>query len=461
MQNGANAIHFIGVCGTAMGAVAAAMARRGWQVTGSDAQCYPPMSDFLRTTGIRLFDGYDPANLPPEGTLVVVGNALSRGNPEVEAMLDRKMDYLSLPEALRRFFLIGKHNYVVCGTHGKTTTTSMLAWMFEHAGREPGFLIGGMPRNFGMGARFTDSPWTVLEGDEYDTAFFDKRSKFLHYLPEVVVMNNIEFDHVDIYKSIDDVKLTFSRLLRVVPRGGLVIINGDDANCLEVTAQSPAPVRSVGFGENNTDRIIMNEAAPGRGTFRLGEAVFTVPMDGEFNIRNAAMAAAAARHAGLTDVQIQEALDGFNGVGRRQELRGVKNGVSVIDDFAHHPTAIRLSIASMRQRFPGSRLWAIFEPRSNTTRRKVFQNELADAVAGADLAVISRVEDPGKVPEDERLDPGALVESISIRGIPAWLEGGADAIVERVAPAARDGDVLLVLSNGGFGGIHGKLLARL
>lgn len=461
MQNGANAIHFIGVCGTAMGAVAAAMASRGWQVTGSDARCYPPMSDFLRTTGIRLFEGYDPANLPPDGTLVVVGNALSRGNPEVEAMLDRKMEYLSLPETLRRFFLTGKHNYVVCGTHGKTTTTSMLAWMFERAGREPGFLIGGMPRNFGRGARFSDSPWTVLEGDEYDTAFFDKRSKFLHYLPEVVVMNNIEFDHVDIYKSIDDVKLTFSRLLRVVPRGGLVVINGDDANCREVAAESPAPVRSVGFGEHNTDRIVMVEASPGRGSFRLGETVFTVPMDGEFNVRNAAMAATAARHAGLKDAEIQEALDGFDGVSRRQELRGVKNGISVIDDFAHHPTAIRLSIASMRQRFPEARLWAIFEPRSNTTRRKVFQSELAEAVAGADLAVVSRVEDPGKVPEAERLDPAALVESISSHGIPAWVENDADAIVERVAPAARSGDVLLVLSNGGFGGIHGKLLARL
>jgi UDP-N-acetylmuramate: L-alanyl-gamma-D-glutamyl-meso-diaminopimelate ligase len=461
MQNGANAIHFIGVCGTAMGAVAAAMAGRGWHVTGSDAQCYPPMSDFLRTTGIHLFDGYDPANLPPDGTLVVVGNALSRGNPEVEAVLDRKMDYLSLPEALRRFFLIGKHNYVVCGTHGKTTTTSMLAWMFERAGREPGFLIGGMPRNFGKGARFDGSPWTVLEGDEYDTAFFDKRSKFLHYLPEVVVMNNIEFDHADIYKNLDEVKLTFSRLLRVIPRGGLLVINGDDANCLEVAADSPAPVRSVGFGENNSDRITLVEAPPGRGVFRLGGTVFTVPMDGEFNIRNAAMAATAARHSGLTDAQIQDALDGFEGIGRRQELRGVKNGVSVIDDFAHHPTAIRLAIASMRQRFPGSRLWAIFEPRSNTTRRKVFQNELAEAMGEADMAVVSLVEDPGKVPEADRLDPAALVRSISKGGIPAWLESGADAIVERVAPAAREGDVLLVLSNGGFGGIHNKLLARL
>lgn len=461
MQNGAKAIHFIGVCGTAMGSVAAAMASRGWRVTGSDAHCYPPMSDFLRTTGIRLFEGYDSANLPPDGTLVVVGNALSRGNPEVEAVLDRKMEYLSLPEALRRFFLIGKHNYVVCGTHGKTTTTSMLAWMFERGGRDPGFLIGGMPRNFGMGARFTASPWTVLEGDEYDTAFFDKRSKFLHYLPEVVVMNNIEFDHADIYKNLDEIKLTFSRLLRVVPRGGLVVINGDDANCLEVAAGSPAPVRSVGFGENNTDRITLVESPPGRGVFRLGATVFTVPMDGEFNIRNAAMAATAARHSGLTDRQIQDALDGFEGIGRRQELRGEKNGVSVVDDFAHHPTAIRLAIASMRQRFPGARLWAIFEPRSNTTRRKVFQKELAEALGAADHAVVSLVEDPGKVPEDERLDPGALVETIARLGVPAWLEAGADAIVEKVAPAARPGDVLLVLSNGGFGGIHGKLLARL
>ena len=461
MQNGEPAIHFLGVCGTAMGAVAAAMAGRGWRVTGSDAKCYPPMSDFLRTTGIALREGYDPANIPDDCQLVVVGNAISRGNPEVEAVLERKLDYLSLPEAMRRFFLTGKHNYVVCGTHGKTTTTSMLAWMMDCAGREPGFMIGGIPRNFGRGARFTSSAHVVLEGDEYDTAFFDKRSKFLHYLPEVVVMNNIEFDHADIYNSLDEIILSFSRLLRVVPRNGMVFLNGDDANCLRAVENAPAPVRRVGFDASCDLRIHDVRYLPGHSVFMLGDQEFTVRMDGEFNVRNAAMAAAAALHSGIDAATIQRALDSFEGISRRQELRGEKNGVKVVDDFAHHPTAIRLAIASMRQRYPGSRVWAIFEPRSNTTRRNVFQHELADALAGADRVVLSEVEDPGKVPEADRLDPQALIAEVRQRGPEAWLEPGADAIVARTVPQAMSGDVLLVLSNGGFGGIHRKLIEAL
>ena len=324
MQNGAHAVHFLGVCGTAMGAVAAAMAGRGWAVTGSDAKCYPPMSDFLRTTGIAVREGYGPENIPVDHPIVVVGNALSRGNPELEAVLERKLEYVSLPEALRRYFLVGKHNYVVCGTHGKTTTTSMLAWILECAGKEPGFLIGGLPRNFGRGARFTDSEHVVLEGDEYDTAFFDKRSKFLHYLPEVVVMNNIEFDHADIYKDIGEIKLSFSRLVRVVPANGLLIINGDDADCREVAAGALAPVATVGFGEECAIRITDVGYLPGHSVFRLAGREFTVPMDGEFNVRNAAMAVTAARRAGVDDDVIQAGLSGFTGVGRRQEVRGEK-----------------------------------------------------------------------------------------------------------------------------------------
>ena len=461
MHNGATAIHFLGVCGTAMGAVAAAMAGRGWQVTGSDAKCYPPMSDFLRTTGIGLREGYDPANIPDGCNLVVVGNAISRGNPEVEAVLDRKLEYLSLPEALRRFFLIGKHNHVVCGTHGKTTTTSMLAWMMDNAGRDPGFMIGGIPRNFSQGARFTASSHVVLEGDEYDTAFFDKRSKFLHYLPEVVVINNIEFDHADIYHNLDEIILSFSRLVRIVPRNGVILLNGDDANCLRAAENPPAPVCRVGFGESCDLRIRDVRYLPGHSVFMLGANEFTVRMDGEFNVRNAAMAAAAALHTGIDAATIQRALDSFGGISRRQELRGEKNGVKVVDDFAHHPTAIRLAIASMRQRYPGSRVWAIFEPRSNTTRRNIFQNELADALAGADRVVLAEVEDPGKVPVGERLDPQALIAAVRQRGPDAWLESGADAIVARTIPQTASGDVLLVLSNGGFGGIHRKLIEAL
>ena len=461
MQNGVKEVHFIGVCGTAMGAVAAAMANRGWNVTGSDANCYPPMSDILDKSGIGLRQGYSPANIPENCPLVVVGNAMSRGNPELEEVLTRKMEYVSLPEALRRFFLVGKHNYVVCGTHGKTTTTSMLAWLLESAGRNPGYLIGGVPRNFPAGARFTESAEMVLEGDEYDTAFFDKRSKFLHYLPEVVVMNNIEFDHADIFKNLDEIKLSFSRLLRVVPTTGLVIINADDANCCDVARDALAPVVRVGFSQDSNHRIEDVEERPGFASFRLGDFRFTVPMNGMFNVRNAAMAVVAARRAGLDDSTIQSGLAGFLGVGRRQELRGEVRGVKVVDDFAHHPTAIALAVQSMRQRYPGGRVWVIFEPRSNTTRRNIFQNDLVSALLHADRVVVSCVEDPGKVAEAERLDPCRLVQDVCDGGVEAWLESGADAIVARVVPLAQPGDVLLVVSNGGFGGIHQKLLTAL
>ena len=456
-----SSVHFIGICGTAMGAVAAAMRRRGFRVTGSDAKCYPPMSDFLARTGIGLCEGYRPANLPEGEVLVVVGNAISRGNPEVEAVLDRRMDYISLPEALRRFFLRGKRNFVVTGTHGKTTTTSMLAWMLETGGQDPGFLIGGVPRDFGMGARFTDSPFVVVEGDEYDTAFFDKRAKFLHYLPEVAVVNNIEFDHADIYGSLDEIKTSFRRLLRVVPGNGLILANGDDAACLDVVADAFSPVTTVGFGDACTVRIEGVCYEPGRSTFRLGDATFAIAMDGEFNVRNAAMAAVAARFAGLDDRVIASALATFTGVCRRQEERGRKRGVRVIDDFAHHPTALRHVIRSMRQRHPGERIWALFEPRSNTTRRNIFQDDLAAALAEADRVVVAQVEDNSKVPVGQRLDPRLLVEAIRAGGREAWLEADAEAIVRRVVPEAREGDLLLVLSNGGFGGIHGKLLAAL
>jgi UDP-N-acetylmuramate: L-alanyl-gamma-D-glutamyl-meso-diaminopimelate ligase len=419
------------------------------------------MSDFLAATGIAVREGYGPENLPAEPALVVIGNALSRGNPEVEAVLARRMEYVSLPEMLRRHFLGGGRNLVVCGTHGKTTTSSMLAWILEGAGLAPDFLIGGLPRNFGVGARFAGSRFTVLEGDEYDTAFFDKRSKFLHYLPEVAVINNIEFDHADIFANLEEIKTSFRRLLRIVPGDGLVVANGDDANSLEVAAEAFSPVLTVGFGAACGLRIEDVEYAPGRSVFRLGDARFTVPMDGEFNVRNAAMAVAAARRAGVADREAAAALAAFTGVGRRQEERGEKRGVRVIDDFAHHPTAVRQVIHSMRQRHPEARIWAIFEPRSNTTRRNVFQDELASALAEADQVVLSTVEDNGKIPPGERLDAGLLARRLCEAGRGGWLEEGADAVVRRVAPAAAAGDILLVLSNGGFGGIHGKLLAAL
>ena len=444
-----------------MGAVAAAMKQRGFTVTGSDANVYPPMSDFLRGQGITLTEGYREENIPADTDVVIIGNAISRGNPEAEATLDRKLLYHSLPEVLKEFFLRGKRNFVVSGTHGKTTTSSMLAWIFRHAGRDPGFMIGGLPKNLGCGAHFTDSDINVLEGDEYDTAFFDKRSKFLHYLPECVIVNNVEFDHADIYGSLDEIKLTFRRLLNIVPRGGCAYINGDEPNCLDVATGAPCPVTTVGFGENCTLRIENLAYETECSRFTLGGIGYMVPMTGDFNVRNAAMAIAAATFAGLSADEIRSGLESFDGIARRQELRGEVNGIKVIDDFAHHPTAIRLAVQSLRQRHPDSRLWVLFEPRSNTTRRAVFQTELAEALAAADFAVVAAMTDLHKIPEHDRLNPDQLSADIARLGGTGWYLPDVETIIAKVKETIQPGDVIAVLSNGGFDGIHQKLLTAL
>ena len=454
--------HFIGICGTAMGSVAAAMQQRGYTITGSDQGIYPPMSTFLEDQGIALSAGFKPENIPESTDTVVVGNAISRGNPELESVLDRKLLYTSLPEVLKHHFLHGKRNLVVTGTHGKTTTTSLLTWILESAGKNPSHMIGGIPRNLGQGARFTDSEFTVLEGDEYDTAFFDKRSKFHHYLPEVVIANNIEFDHADIFDDLDQIKLSFRRLLNIVPQNGQVFVNADDRNCLEVAEGCPAPVSMVGFAEDAHQRIEIIEYRPGETEFTLDGKPFKIAMDGEYNVRNAAMAICAARFAGLDDEQIRAGLQSFEGIARRQDLRGEANGVKVIDDFGHHPTAIRGAIAGFRQRFPGARLWALFEPRSNTTKRKVSQDTLPAAFEDADGVFISAIDQPEKVPEHDRLDPEKVILDIRSSGIAeAHYEPDADAIVARLAPLTQPGDIVIVFSNGGFGGIHEKLLKAL
>jgi UDP-N-acetylmuramate: L-alanyl-gamma-D-glutamyl-meso-diaminopimelate ligase len=451
--------HFTGICGTAMGAVASAMKQRGFTVTGSDANVYPPMSDFLRGQGITIAEGYREENIPADTDVVIIGNAISRGNPEAEAALDRKLLYHSLPEVMKEYFLRGKRNFVVSGTHGKTTTSSMLAWLLRHAGLDPGFMIGGLPKNLGCGGYFSDSEFNVLEGDEYDTAFFDKRSKFLHYLPECVVINNIEFDHADIYNSLGEIKLTFRRLLNIVPRSGMAFVNGDDKNCLEISADAPCPVTTVGLTEACALRIENIAYDMDRSSFTLGGVPYSVRMTGEFNVRNAAMAAAAAAFAGLTEDEVRAGLEAFEGVARRQELRGEAGGIKVIDDFAHHPTAIKLAVQSLRQKFPGGRLWILFEPRSNTTRRAVFQNELAEALALADFAVVAALTDLQKIPENDRLDPARLSTDIARLGGRGFYLPDIDDIVAEVRQHAQPGDTIAVLSNGGFGGIHGKLLA--
>jgi len=398
VEQAPHSFHFLGICGTAMGSVAAALRERDFKVTGSDENVYPPMSIFLQAKGIALKEGYRAENIPADADVVVIGNAIKRGNPEVEAVLSRRILYLSLPEVLRNYFLRGRHNLVVTGTHGKTTTTALLAWIMEKAGRKPGYLIGGLPKNFGQGARLNDSKYFVIEGDEYDTAFFDKRSKFVHYLPELVIVNNIEFDHADIFNNLDEIKLSFRRLLNIIPQSGMVVLNGDDANCVDVAKDCLAQMIEVGFSKNCAQRVRDVAYSSGSSRFKLGEETFEIPLIGEFNIRNAAMAATAARFYDVPKTKIDNAFKSFSGVARRQEVRGEVRGVKVIDDFAHHPTAIANTLQALRHRYRGHRLWAVFEPRSNTTRRAVFQRQLPDALNFADGVFISQVAKLEQIP---------------------------------------------------------------
>src|SRR5438309_2300563 len=454
-------VHFVGICGTAMASTAAAMQEKGFQVTGSDQNVYPPMSTFLAERQVGVMAGYAEQNLAHKPDLVIVGNALSRGNPEVEAVLERKLRYCSLPELLKEFFIRGKRSLVVSGTHGKTTTASLLAWVFEHNGLNPSFLIGGIPNNLGKGARFTDSEWIIVEGDEYDTAFFDKRSKFVHYLPELVIVNNIEFDHADIFSNLEEIKLSFRRLLNIVPQNGMVVVNGDDPNAVEVAKDCLGQMVEVGFSKNCAQRIRDVAYSSGGSRFKLGDDVFEIPLVGEFNVHNAAMAATAARFYDVPTTKITSAFKSFSGIARRQELRGEARGIKVIDDFGHHPTAIASTLQALRHRFRGKRLWAVFEPRSNTTRRAVFQQQLPEALKIADGVFISQVARLAQIPEDQRLNPERVVAAIAKAGRPAFYEQNAEAIVDRIVPMLRSKDVVVVFSNGGFDNIHEKLLTRL
>lgn len=445
-----------------MGSVAAAMAQKGYTVTGSDQNVYPPMSTFLESQGIQLIQGYSSDNIPATADSIVIGNAISRGNDEAEEALDRKLLYQSLPEVLKERFLRGKRNFVISGTHGKTTTSAMTAWLLKHAELDPSHMIGGIPANLGKGGYISpDSDFFVLEGDEYDTAFFDKRSKFLHYLPELVVVNNIEFDHADIYDSLDQIKLTFERLLKVVPRSGVALINGDDQNCLDIAKGAPCPVQTVGIGSECSIQITDIDYQQDGTEFTLGEYRFHLPMVGEFNVRNAAMAISSARFAGISDEVINAGLAEFKGIARRQQVRGEVNGVTLIDDFAHHPTAIKGVIEALRQKYPERRLVTVFEPRSNTTMRNVFQNELAEALCTSDVTIIPEILNKGKISEDEILDCEKLQDDINQNGGNCTFIDGVDAIAEHLSKNALEGDVIAILSNGGFGGLHEKVLSRL
>ena len=453
--------HFIGICGTAMGSVAAALQNRGYTITGSDQNVYPPMSDFLIENDINVSVGHDENNIPDKVDLVVIGNAMSRGNVEIESVLNRKIPYTSLPELIKRYFLQGKRNIVITGTHGKTTTSSIIAHLLNDNGLNPNLMIGGIPLDIGKGGRFTESEFFVIEGDEYDTAFFDKRSKFVHYMPEIVVVNNIEFDHADIFNNIEEIKLSFKRMLNIVPENGIVFVNGDDNDAVEVTENCRAPVIKVGANDNCDFKIENLNLESFNSSFSIKENSYQLPMDGEFNVRNAAMAIAVSDFLKIDQTNIIESVSKFSGIARRQELRGEEKNVKVIDDFGHHPTAIAATIGALKQRYPDSKIWAIFEPRSNTSRRNLLQSELEDSLSQADGVIISEVPNPEKVPDGELLDVESVIENLSSRGKEAFIGLSSDDIVNKLIPLTSSGDTIVVLSNGGFGGIHEKLLEAL
>src|ERR1700730_5525704 len=471
-------IHLIGICGTAMASLAGMLQERGFRVTGSDAAAYPPMSTFLESLGIPVAQPFAEANLNPRPDLVVVGNALSRGNVELERVLDERIPFCSLPQILHDEFLVGKEVLVVAGTHGKTTTTSMLAWIFEAAGLRPSFLIGGIAENFGRSFGLGDGQHFILEGDEYDTAFFDKGPKFLHYFPDSLILTSVEFDHADIYKDLDAVETAFKRLVNLVPRRGRIVAFDGASSSLSPDAEPAAAsidrciskafcsIEHYGSKETSVWRIVNLQLQPGRTAWSVLHegrlwADFEFALAGEYNVWNATAAAALAAGCGLSKDEISAALKTFKSVKRRLEVKAQVNGITIIDDFAHHPTAIAGTLKALRSRYPASRLWVILEPRSNTLRRHVLQQDLARSLALADKIVVAEVFRSDAVPENERLDLPALAADLGQQGRQVRLLADADAVVEAVAPAVRSGDVVAILSNGGFGGIYEKLPARL
>ena len=466
-------IHLIGICGTAMASLAGMLKERGFRVTGSDAAAYPPMSDFLHGLGIPVAQPFDAKNLEPRPDLVVIGNAMSRGNVELEHVLDQRIPFCSMPQLLHDEFLQGKDVLVVAGTHGKTTTTSMLAWIFDFAGLRPSFLIGGIAEKFcssfhlGMGEHF------ILEGDEYDTAFFDKGPKFLHYFPDSIILTSVEFDHADIYKDLDAVETAFKRLVNLIPRRGRIVafdgVAGETTQSLSLErslAKPFCPVERYGAGASANWRVVDLRFEPTRTRWTVLHdsqpwADFEFPLAGEYNVWNATAAAALAASCGISKEVIAAALKTFKSVKRRLEVKAQVNGITIIDDFAHHPTAIAGTLKALRARYPGAKLWAILEPRSNTLRRRVLQTDLADSLVLADEVIVAGVFRSDAVPENERLELPALAAEIERNGRPARLLEDADAIVRTVSPEMRSGDVVAILSNGGFGGIYEKLPARL
>src|SRR6202140_1828357 len=463
-------IHLIGICGTAMASLAGMLKQRGFHVTGSAAAAYPPMSEFLRELDIPVAQPFAAKNLEPRPDLVVIGNAMSCGNVELEEVLDRHIQFCSLPQLLHDEFLRGREVLVVAGTHGKTTTTSMLAWIFHSTGLDPSFLIGGIAENFGSSFHLGEGKHFILEGDEYDTAFFDKGPKFLHYFPDSLILTSVEFDHADIYKDLDAVETAFKRLVNLVPRRGRIIAfdSGDASSeslnrCVQkafcpverygASNRASWKIANLKLGEERTSWSVLRDGKPW--------ADFEFPLGGEYNVWNATAAAALAANYEISKDVIAKALETFRSVKRRLEVKAQVNGITIIDDFAHHPTAIEQTIRALRARYPKSRLWVVLEPRSNTMRRNVLQDALAHSLALADEVVIAAIFKSDAIPEAERLNLNLVIDEIQKRGKQARIFADADAIVNAIASELRERDVVAILSNGGFGGIYEKLPQRL
>jgi UDP-N-acetylmuramate: L-alanyl-gamma-D-glutamyl-meso-diaminopimelate ligase len=464
-------IHLSGICGTAMASLAGLLQLQGHRITGSDKAAYPPMSDLLRSLAIPILEGFAESNLSPAPDLVVIGNALSRGNPEVECVLDQRIPFTSMAALLHEEFLARRESLVIAGTHGKTTTTSMLAWIYQVASkidpqREPSFLIGGVAENFATSFQLRPTRTFIIEGDEYDTAFFDKGPKFLHYFPDALILTGVEFDHADIYADLEAVKTAFKRLVNLVPRRGLIVAYDGSANVTECLQPALCHVDRYGFAETSDWQIRNLRHEDGLTRWEVWRAGvlwcdLEMQLAGEHNALNATAAAALASGMGIGKRSIQEALASFKSVKRRLEVRAVINGITIIDDFAHHPTAIRETLRALRSVYPQSRLWAVLEPRSNTLRRKVLQNDLVASLRLADRVLLAGVYQQQRIPDAERLHPEDVIEALRVEGSQAELHPNGDAIVDAIAPRLEAGDVVAILSNGAFDGIYEKLPARL
>src|SRR4051812_10512135 len=465
--------HLIGIGGTAMASLAGLLKAAGHTVTGSDENVYPPMSTELRSMRISYREGYRAENLPSGLDVVVVGNVVSRGNPELEEVLVRKLRYTSAAATIKEEFIWGHHSLAVAGTHGKTTTTSLLAWVLESAGLKPSFLIGGVAENFGSSFRLTDSKYFVIEADEYDTAYFDKGPKMWHYLPDTAIVNNIEFDHADIYRDEEAYRFAFARFINLVPKNGVVVAGWDSPIVRELAPKSFAPVESFSYGDSTLPpagqphwqarAVEFSESGTTFRAFRAGDEWGKVetPLAGAFNVRNVLAVIAAAESIKADRDGVREGLRTFASVKRRMEVRGEIRGVAVIDDFAHHPTAVRETIDAIRQKYAGRRIVAVFEPRSYTAQRREFQNDYVRAFRDADEVVFASLFRPDRYTKETALDLGQLVRELGATSKSAKELKDADAIVADLAPRLRQRDVVLIMSNGGFGGIHQKLLDAL